>query len=132
MPYEMIFYEENKMDLAQFKSQYINQIKALYSHRIIYSTYPVFKQQNIDGQRCGHVAQDKTDMDTFISGKVTDIEGLETDINALADTEMFDDFSMSADDATRKAYVASYLTSCTTDEKQLICLLALQDIKSFN
>jgi hypothetical protein len=120
------------MDLAQFKSKYIRQIKALYTDRVIYPEYPVFKQQNVDGQRCGYVAQDKTDMDTFISGKVTDISGLEADVNALADTEILDDFSMSDSDANRFAYVASYLTSCTTDEKKLICVLALQDIKAFN
>lgn len=120
------------MDLAQFKSQYIKQMKALYSHRIMYATYTVEKQLNIRGLIDGFTTTDRDTMNTFLEGKLTDIAGLETNINALADTEMYDDFSMSADDATRKAYVASYLASCTTDEKQLICVLALQDIKLFN
>jgi len=121
------------MELAQFKELYIRQLKALYSDRIIFKDYPVYKQLNIEAQRCGHVAQDKTDMDAFISGKVTDIDGLETDINALANTDMFDNFPHdAASDEARMEYVETALTSCDTAEKQLICWIALQDIVVFN
>lgn len=117
------------MDLVTLKSRFISQLKARYSNDIMFKTYPQWKQGNIDGGRCGATAQDKTDMDTFLNGKWVDITTIEAEINALTVTDVLDNLALSGDDETRFAYMASYLPSCNTDERKLMALLALQDIK---
>lgn len=111
------------MELSQFKSLFISQMKSLYSEKVIYPEHSLINQLNA-GIAGGNVL-----MKLYIDGKRSDISEIETQINGLVSTAILDNFPLSGTDADRKAYVEGYLSSCNTDERKLMCLLALQDIK---
>jgi hypothetical protein len=111
------------MNLDIFKIRFIRQLKARYSTGIILNAYPIHAQLNA-GLNGGDV-----EMKAFIDSKRTDIDSLESAIEALTDTTILDNLELGVNDTTRKAYILNHLPAANTDEKQLLCLLALQDIK---
>lgn len=111
------------MNLTEFKSKFIKQLKALYTTKVILPAYSDIAQRN-----AGLAGGDAV-MLAWINVKKADIQAIEDQINALGDTELLDNLSLSANDATRFSYVTSYLSACNTDERKLITLLALQNIK---
>jgi hypothetical protein len=111
------------MELAELKSQLIMKVKNYYTETI-YRTYPIWKQTNIIRAGGG----DLTTMSSFIDGKLADIIVVETDINNLTDTEMYDSFTTNSD-ANMMSYVLGYLPNLTTDEQKLSVVTAIQCVR---
>jgi hypothetical protein len=117
------------MNLEAFKEFYVRQIKVLYSDRIIYKEYPLHKQLNAGSLRVGYKEQDKQDMDVFITSKVDDIRALEADVIGLNTDDIIKNFPKETrSEEERMEYPSKYLKNCDTDEKKLVCWLALQDV----
>jgi len=113
------------MILSDLKTILINSAKTHYSDRIIFPEYPVFKQANII--RAG--GQDLTDMATFIDGKRADIDVIETDINALADVSIWEDFTTGSD-ANMASFVSGKCPNLTADEQKLAVAVAIQNAQT--
>lgn len=112
------------MDLTALKEKLILLTKNHYSHYVIFPVYDENKQRNL--QREG--GADFTTMETFIDGKRTDIDNIETDINALTDTLVLDNWNKDApgDMAAKRTYIATYCTGITKDEQKDMVASALQ------
>lgn len=112
------------MQLDTFKLKFISQLKSLYSAFIIYPQYSIYDQLN-----AGIAGGDPT-MESWIAGKKADIQAIEDDINALADTAILDNYVSDWDQSTAYTHIESYLASCNTDERRYITRCALNGAKS--
>ncbi len=111
--------------LSEIKKKLIQSIKAHYTQYVIYPTYPVHRQINLSSGAIDD-AEAKTAMTTFISGKLADIEEIETEINAIEDGSLVLGFTTGSD-ASMKAFVAGKLT-LSKDEQKIAVALAVQSL----
>lgn len=70
------------MSLANAKLAVISMLTSNTKHEIL-ATYPIQKQIDINRLANPYIAQDKTDMETFIDGKYTTLGSKTSAVNAL-------------------------------------------------
>ena len=116
---------KNFMTLEELKSQIIQSVKLNYSVNVIENAYPVYKQLNLI--RAG--GADLTTMSAFIDGKRSEIEAVESAINALPNQDILTNFT-AVNDTKDVDYVGSILESLTTDDQKLYVACALRKFKT--
>ena len=110
------------MDLVTLQAKLKGKVKNYYTHSIFPTA---FKQRN--AALAGGTEQ--TDMDTLVSDLKTDIDKIELDIDLLADTLIFDNFSEDTE-TNMIAHVGTYLNkNVTKEEQKLSVAVALQSIE---
>lgn len=114
------------MVLEIVKHEIIQRAKQHYS-QLIYKQYPQHKQTN---HALGIVsdADELAAMKTFIGAKRSEIETIESDIAALENTSIVDEFLPNSDE-NMKIFVTSKLPNLTTDDQKLAVISAIQNIK---
>lgn len=95
-------------------------VKGTY-YKIITDDYPITEQLNLI--RSGGDAA----MDAFIDGKRADEDAISTEVDALADTSIYDDFTVGSD-ADMKNFVSSKMT-LSNDEQKVSVIKAIQAAK---
>jgi hypothetical protein len=116
------------MNLNDLKSETIKFVRNYYSENVIYPTYPSYKQTNY-GPGVYNDPVAKQTMVDFINGKRADEHGIESDINALIASDMWDNF-VSGTDSEIAAYIYTYLTNLDTTEKKMAAATSVRRVKS--
>jgi len=114
------------MELATLKSSLKATARAWY-HEMICAEYPIYKQINLSNG----LEEGLADMKTYVGGKQTEEHALETAIDALTVTDVYDDFSTDSD-ANMKAFVASKMATLTTDDQKICIAIGLQAAERFD
>lgn len=112
------------MELSFLKELFIKNLKGFYSSDVMYATYSTETQLN-----AGLNGGDAT-IKSFIDGKKSDIQGIEDQVNALSVSDVFDNFDDSLSYTENGTYLEGYLSNCDSDEKKLICIKSMQNVKN--
>lgn len=116
------------MELANLKTELIKKINIAYKNHI-YSQYSIEKQLNFS-TGVNDKPQDKAAMIQFIKGKKSVVNNIEDLINALSDTNIFDNFpkdfvkmdlgGAANTDEWQKNFVESHLPGLDDEDKMMV------------
>jgi hypothetical protein len=108
------------------KNLIIKKIKILYSHEIIYPQYSLINQINAG------LAGGDPDMFAWIDNKKSDIQDIEDELNSFDDEQiesLVSNFPKNETEENMLIYISNALDSADTDEKKMMCLLAIKSCK---
>ena len=114
------------MTLETLKANTIKLVNGYYGSNIIEPEYPLYRQLNIIRAGGGPLAT----MTAFIDGKRSDNDSIEVAINALAVSDLWDNFTDTTD-AEIALYVATALPVLTTTEMRMAVATSVRRAKKY-